>query len=259
MDEIAVAPVITVGTCDDFENGLSTNWSVNPTSGFAGTSSATSSPPTNSMTFNGDVVTVTSDVVDTTDIRFSGLSIWVRRGADSCSEDPDGGENLVVEYLNDVGSWIALETFNGAGSPGQIFVRAYTLPAAGRHVNFQVRFRMTGGSGAPWDFWHVDANSIVIEDAVPANTALYVDTGSGDPILFVDGVTSSGLSYNFTTDVTFSNQVGGGAPFTYIPMPDGQGFDPLVTGFRAAPTGTMNGSVGGNDPSFDIIFQVRID
>ena len=105
----------------------------------------------------------------------------------------------------------------------------------------------------------VDSNSIVIEDAVPANTALYVDTGSGDPILFVDSVTSSGLSYNFATDVTYSNQVGGGAPFTYIPMPDGQGFDPLVTGFRAAPTGTMNSSVGGNNPSFDIIFQIRID
>ena len=105
----------------------------------------------------------------------------------------------------------------------------------------------------------VDADSIVIEDSVPANTALYVDTGAGDPIVFVDGAAASGLSYNFATDVTYSNQVGGGAPFTYIPMPDGQGFDPLVTGFRAAPTGTMNGSVGGNAPSFDIIFQIRID
>ncbi|MCH8159020.1 MAG: hypothetical protein IIA08_04025 [Proteobacteria bacterium] len=105
----------------------------------------------------------------------------------------------------------------------------------------------------------VDADSIVIEDSVPANTALYVDTGAGDPIVFVDGATASGLSYNFATSVTFSNQVGGGAPFTYIPIPDGQGFDPLVTGFRAAPTSTMNGSVGGNNPSFDIIFRIRID
>ena len=45
-----------------------------------------------------------------------------------------------------------------------------------------------------------------------------VDTGSGDPIVFVDGAISSGLSYNFASDVTFSNQVGGGAPFTYIPV-----------------------------------------
>jgi hypothetical protein len=75
----------------------------------------------------------------------------------------------------------------------------------------------------------------------------------------VDGATASGLLYDFAADVTFSNQVGGGAPFTYIPTPDGQGFDPLVTGFRAAPTGTMDASVGGNDPSFDIIFQVRIN
>jgi len=313
VTEIAVAGPLAVGVCDYFENGLGGNWTVNPTSGLAGTSAATSSSPSNSMFLNGGVVNVTSNVVDTTDITFSDLSIWVRRGADSFSEDPDGGENLVVEYRNDVGAWITLETFNGAGGPGQIFVRSYTLPAAGRHANMQLRFTMIAGSGPTWDFWHVDdvcfeqdpdpilqvtkvattlsdpingasspksipgaiveytvtlvnlgigtvdADSIVIEDPVPANTALYVDTGAGDPIVFVDGATASGLSYNFATDVTFSNQVGGGAPFTYIPMPDGQGFDPLVTGLRAAPTGTMNGSVGGNNPSFDIIFQIRID
>ncbi len=313
VTEVAVAGPLAIGVCDDFESGLATNWTVNPTTGFAGTSGATSSSPTNSMYLNGGVVTVTSVVVDTSDPSFTDLSIWVRRGADSFSEDPDGGENLIVEYLNDVGAWIALETFNGAGGPGQIYVRAYTLPAAGRHVNFRVRFTMTGGNGAPWDFWHVDdvcfeqdpfpilqvtkiattisdpingisspksipgaiveytitlvnsgigtvdADSIVIEDPVPSNTALYVDTGPGDPIAFVDGPTSSGLLYNFATDVTFSNQVGGGPPFTYIPLPDGQGYDPLVTGYRAAPTGTMNGSVGGNDPSFNIIFQIRID
>ena len=84
------------------------------------------------------------------------LDIWIRRGSDAISEDTDPGENLVVEYLNNVATWVALETFNGAGGPGQTFVRSYNLPAAGRHVNFQLRIRMTEGDGAPFDFSHVD-------------------------------------------------------------------------------------------------------
>jgi len=313
VDEIAVAATLDVGTCDFFEGGLGSNWTINPTSGFAGINASTALSPSNSMFLNGGVVNVESVVVDTTDITFSDLSLWIRRGADAFSEDPDFAEDLVVEYLDDVSTWIALETFSGSGIDGQIFPRSYTLPAAGRHANLQIRFRMTGGSGAPWDYWHiddvcfeqdpdpilqvtkvatvlsdpingssgpkaipgafveytvnvvnqgigtVDANSVEITDPMPANTALFVSTLSGDPIVFVDGSPPSGLLYNYAVDVTYSNQVGGGAPFTYIPVPDVQGFDPLVTGYRIAPTGSMNGSSVAGDPSFDIVFQVRIE
>jgi len=215
--------------------------------------------------------------------------------------------------LNNVATWVGLETFNGAGGPGQTFVRSYNLPAAGRHVNFQLRFRMTDGDGAPFDFWHVDdvcfdqviapglliskvaltltdpinggsnpkaipgavvrytvdvaneglgspdSNSMVITDPLPTDTALFVDTSGGDPIVFIDGPVVSGLSYNYATDVTFSNQVGGGPPYTYIPVPDVQGFDPVVTGYRINPTGVMNPTVGSNVPSFSIELRVRIE
>ena len=312
VTEVAAAGPLVVGTCDNFENGL-TNWTVNPTTGFAGISGATSSSPSNSLYLNGGVVNVDSIVIDTSTPSFSNLTVWIRRGADSFSEDPDGGENLVVEYLNGVGAWITLETFNGAGGPGQTFVRSYNLPAAGRHVNFQLRLRMTGGNGAPWDFWHVDDvcfdqiaapsllvskvaqtltdpinggsnpkaipgavvrytigvsnqglgspdnNSIVITDPLPIETALYVDTSGGDPIVFVDGAVASGLGYTYATDVTFSNQVGGGPPYTYIPVPDAQGFDPVVTGYRINPTSVMNPTVGANVPSFNIRLSVRIE
>lgn len=315
VDEIAVAAALDVGTCDFFEGGLGSNWTINPTSGFAGINATTALSPSNSMFLNGGIVNVESVVVDTTDITFSDLSMWIRRGADAFSEDPDFAEDLVVEYLDDVSTWVALETFSGSGSGGQIFVRSYTLPAAGRHANLQIRFRMTGGSGAPWDYWHiddvcfeqnpdpilqvskvstvlfdpingnsdpkaipgafvqytvnvinqgigaVDANSIDITDPVPENTALFVSTASGDPIVFVEGTPPSGLGilYDYAVDVSFSNQVGGGAPFIYIPVPDIQGFDPLVTGYRIELTGSMNGSSVAGDPSFDIVFRVRIE
>jgi uncharacterized repeat protein (TIGR01451 family) len=311
VTEIASAPPLGIGSCDDFESGL-TNWTVNAGSGLAGISAATSSSPSNSLFLNGGAVNVDSSIVDTADSFFSDLTVWVRRGADSFSENPDGGENLLIEYLDDVGSWVTLETFTGSGAPGAIFNRTYDLPPSGRHANFRLRFRMTGGSGAIWDFWHiddvcfdqdaipsllvskiaqtlsdpfngaanpkaipgaiveytlgvsnqgpgtVDSGSLVISDPLPAGAALFVSTSGGDPITFVDGSVASGLSYSFATDVTFSNQAGGGAPFNYIPAPDADGFDPAVTGFRVNPSGAMNGAVGSNIPGFNIRLRVRV-
>lgn len=311
--EIAPASALGVGNCDDFESGLTTNWNVNATGGFAGISAATSQSPTSSMYLNGGTVDVQSNIIDTSANTFGDITVWIQRGSDAFSEDPDVGEDLVIEYLNDVGSWIALETFTGNGGQGQIFPRTYDLPAAGRHAGFRLRFRQTGGSGAPWDYWHVDdvcfelstdpvllitkiatplsdpingssspkaipgatmlytvgvtnsglgtvdGNSIVIADVVPANTDLYVDTSGGDPVAFVDGAVASGLSYNYAADVAFSNQVGGGAPFNYVPVPDAQGFDPAVTGIQVNPTGTMNAAGGGGNPSFNLLFRVRVD
>jgi len=313
VSEIAPAPGIGVGSCDDFESGLSTNWNINATSGFAGVSGATSSSPSSSMFLNGGIVDVQSNIIDTSDVSLSDLTMWIRRGSDNFSEDPDGGEDLVVEYLDDVNNWLALETFSGSGGPGQTFVRSYNLPAAGRHAGFRLRFRMTGGSGVDWDFWHVDdvcfdqlvipqlqiaklaqtlsdpingtsgpkaipgaivqytialvnqgsgpvdADSLVITDPLPSDTALYVSTISGDPVSFTDGATPSGLAYNYATDVSFSNQPGGGAPYDYTPVADPQGFDPAVTGYRVAPTGSMNGASGGNIPGFNITLRVRIE
>ncbi len=313
VDELAPSGPFAVGVCDDFENGLATNWSVNQTSGFAGINNATSASPNNSMYLNGGVVTVQSASVDTSDSTFSNISMWIRRGSDAFSEDPDFGENLVLEYRNDVGAWVALETFNGNGASGQIFLRTYTLPAAGLHANLSIRFRLTGGSGLIWDFWHiddvcfnqdpdplltltktsavvsdpvngasdpkaipgafvdytvslsnqgigqVDPGTVEITDPVPPNTALYVDTSGGAPISFVDGSPSSGLTYNYVSDLRFTDNAGGVGPFDYAPVPDAQGFDPLVTAYRIILGGAMNGSSVGGDPSFSIVFRVRIE
>lgn len=312
VTELAPPPPLAVGVCDNFESGL-TNWTVAAGTGFGGISSATSSSPSNSLFVNGGTVTVTSIVVNTSSVLFTDITMWIRRGNDAFSEDPDPGENLVVEYLNNVGTWVALETFSGNGQPGQIFVRSYSLPAAGRHAGMQLRFRMTNGDGVDADFWHVDdvcfdqtpapsllvskivqtvtdpvngvtnpkaipgailrytvgvtnqgngspaADSIVITDPLPAGTALFVDASGGDPMVFVDGPVASGLAYSYAANVTFSNQPGGGAPYNYTPVPDVQGYDPLVTGYRIQPTGTMNPAIGSNFPSFNIRLLVRIE
>jgi len=111
----------------------------------------------------------------------------------------------------------------------------------------------------------IDANTIVVLDAIPANTVLFVGdiggAGSG-PVLFVNGVPVSGLNYTFTSlasvtdDVSFSDD--GGVSFVYTPVPNGNGVDPAVTHIRINPKGAMPGNGGGN-PSFQVSFRVRVE
>lgn len=75
---------------------------------------------------------------------------------------------------------------------------------------------------------------------------------------FVDGATPSGLTFNYATQVTFSNQPGGAPPYTYVPVANGNGVDPNVTALRIAPSGVMAGAASGNQPSFSVEFRARV-
>jgi uncharacterized repeat protein (TIGR01451 family) len=105
----------------------------------------------------------------------------------------------------------------------------------------------------------VDASTIVLTDPVPANTALYVTTSSGNPVVFADGTPVSGLGYSYAANVSYSSQAGGGAPFNYVPVPDAQGFDANVRVIGISPTGALNAASASGNPSFTIRFRVRIN
>jgi uncharacterized repeat protein (TIGR01451 family) len=117
-----------------------------------------------------------------------------------------------------------------------------------------VRYDITVTNSGPGT---VDANTLVITDAVPANSSLYVGSTSGNPVVFVNGGTPSGLSFTYATHVSYSS-TGPSGPWTYTPAPDGNGFDPAVRALRIAPAGVMSAASGGNNPSFTIQFRVRI-
>ena len=93
------------------------------------------------------------------------ITVWVRRGSDAFSEDPDKDEDLTIEYLNASSVWVELDTFNGNGSAGRIFEETYALPASGQHSNFQIRFTLALGEGDDFDYWHVD--DLCFNGAVP--------------------------------------------------------------------------------------------
>ncbi len=114
------------------------------------------------------------------------------------------------------------------------------------------------GFGAP------DNNSIVLTDAIPNHTALYVNDISGvgtGPVRFVDGSPPSGLSYNFinlssnSDNVSFSNN--GGTSYNYTPVADVEGVDTAVTHIKMATQGSFLGNTG-TAPSFELKFRVKV-
>ncbi len=111
----------------------------------------------------------------------------------------------------------------------------------------------------------VDNDTMVITDAIPANTALRVidfDLATPGPVRFVDGTPASGLGYSFVAlgdagdDVSFSDD--GGATFIYTPVPNANGVDPAVTHIRINPKGVFAGNTGGGNPNFDVRILVVV-
>jgi uncharacterized repeat protein (TIGR01451 family) len=116
-----------------------------------------------------------------------------------------------------------------------------------------VRYDVTVTNSGPGT---VDAGTLVITDPIPAGNSMYV-LSSGNPVAFINGATASGLTYNYANHVTYSS-VGVSGPWTYIPVPDANGFDAAVRALRIAPAGVMSAAGSGN-PAFTIQFRVRIN
>jgi len=148
------------------------------------------------------------------------------------------------------------KTVAPTSDPINFAVNPKSIPGSVQLYNVRVTNQ---GSGA------VDNNAVVVVDPVPANTRLFVGNlgapGSG-PIAFVNGSPSSALTWTFTSlnsmtdDVDFSND--NGATWTYVPVPDVNGYDAAVTTLRLRPKGTMPGNGGGN-PYFELRFRVTVN
>jgi uncharacterized repeat protein (TIGR01451 family) len=118
-----------------------------------------------------------------------------------------------------------------------------------------VRYDVTITNSGPGT---VDSGTLVITDPIPTDAAMYVSTASGNPVVFVNGATASGLTFTYATNVTYSS-TGVSGPWAYTPSPDVNGFDAAVRAVRIAPAGVMSAASGGNNPAFTIQFRVRIN
>lgn len=166
---------------DSFEDGNLNPWQTQGGPGAsAGVSSATADDGSNSMFLHGQEIYVRSPNIDLSAAASADLGMWVQRGDDSFSEDPDAGEDLEVQYRTSSNDWATLETFTGSGTPGEIFERTYSLPADAFHPNFRLRFHLTSASGNNFDYWHVD--SICLTSVVSGNVDHYAISHDGTAV-----------------------------------------------------------------------------
>jgi len=135
-------------------NGNLNSWTEVASGGDASLGNETASQG-QSLRLRWGVVEILSDPIAAA-VPGAELQVWIRRGDDSFSENPEAGEDLVVEYRNSANAWVLLEAFAGGGTPGQVYTPTYTLPADALHANLSIRFRLLAGSGSDYDYWHVD-------------------------------------------------------------------------------------------------------
>lgn len=109
-----------------------------------------------------------------------------------------------------------------------------------------------------------DANSIVINEEIPAAVAVFVgDLENGSPVHFIDGTSpdSSGLTFNFESLQAANDDIGfsadGGATFSYSPSPDSDGYDGNVTHIRLQPKGIFN-AANDSQPQFSFQYKVKV-
>jgi uncharacterized repeat protein (TIGR01451 family) len=166
----------------------------------------------------------------------------------STTTDPLSANNTATVTPGTVG--LRIEKTSSIVSDGISVVNPKALPGA--VIEYRITVFNDGTST-------IDSSSIFIMDVMPALVAAYALTASGPPVTFVEGANPSGLSFTYANDVDWSNQLGGGPPFTYSPSPDGEGYDDAVTGIRVNPKGTMAASSAAGPSSFTIVIRARID
>lgn len=160
---------------EDFEAGLD-DWSV--TQGSLGdeielSSGCTYSSPSQALVEKGNEAILESKSFDLSAKDSAKLSYWVIQGYDDSNcEDPDSGEDLIVEYLTSGSNWVELKTHPGNGndpSTGSGSNYSFVLPQDALHSNSKVRFHYTGGSGNDYDCWAVDDVKLTSELGVPSS------------------------------------------------------------------------------------------
>jgi subtilisin family serine protease len=103
---------------------------------------------------------VISRIIDLSYVSQAQISYWYQRTGGG--EDPDSGEDLILEYWN--GSWVELERQLGDGPDMTTYVQSVVLlPAGALHSQFRLRIRSIGTSDPidVFDDWFVDDVSLI--------------------------------------------------------------------------------------------------
>ncbi|WP_373001569.1 DUF2341 domain-containing protein [Marinobacter sp.] len=257
---------VTALFCDDFERGsLGPDWSVVTASGGnAGISAQTSKSPVRSLYTSSGFAEVTLAPLDLSGLTSGTVAYWWRRGDDAFSEDPDGGEDLRVEYLDDAGNWELIDRYPGNGTTGESGDVVFTLPPDAFHNNFRMRFVQESGNTGNFDFWHID--DVVIDGSSspltcagdtfgtgtlsPDDWITNVSSGSFTPGIVNGRLRMTEASGNQATAATFQNLIPGADNYVRLEFDyfayGGNGADGLTVVLSDASVTPQPGSFGGS-------------
>lgn len=156
---------------EEFNNNgdFSSDWtSFGFGSAFVSTATFSSSPRALQIGSFPITVTSRSGRIDTSGIAGADLNLWIRRGANSFSDYPEAGDNLILQYRNNLGVWTTLDTYLGGGTAGEILTPTFSLPADALYSTLQIRFWYTGFFFWFFDYWHID--DVVVTETGPVGT-----------------------------------------------------------------------------------------
>jgi len=106
------------------------------------------------LNLDGGKDTVMSQVIDLSSASGGVLSYFFERGG--FGSDPSAGDDLTVQYRNNLGEWTGIKVHYGADPSATTFeFSEIPLPADALHGIFQVRF-ISDGDGAGLDDWYID-------------------------------------------------------------------------------------------------------
>ncbi len=106
------------------------------------------------VNLDGGIDTLASQLIDLSGQSGVILSFSYERGGSA--DAPESGEDLWVEYKNNLGDWVEAAHYLGSGPVMGTFASVNLgLPSDAYHSNFQLRLR-SFGSGAGQDNWYVD-------------------------------------------------------------------------------------------------------
>jgi MSHA biogenesis protein MshQ len=181
MDDIVIrkvtSPTYVGAFCDNFEAGLS-RWSIsaeNYSSGSIGDATISSlayQSPNHELDMRWGYVTASTFKTNLTGIS-GNITFWVKSGNGTL--DPATGQNLVVEYLNNLGVWTELKTYLGTLAGGTVDSFTVALPTDAKHAGFRLRFRQVAGGGYDKSYWHID--DVCVGSAVATSDMGLTKTG----------------------------------------------------------------------------------
>jgi hypothetical protein len=185
--------------CDNFEGGLG-RWSITAEGAPAGSGTTAGLEigdarlGTSNFNSAGNALDMRWGYVVASTLRTNmtgvtgSINYWLKSG--TSTRDPASGENLLVEYFNDAGTWTTLATYQGSVAAGTVYNGSHTIPANAKHAGFRLRFRMLAGSGYDLSYWHLD--DVCVGTVVPTADLAITKTRAGSL------VPGTNVPYNIT-------------------------------------------------------------